>query len=40
MEMIGMPLVAPTSFKVFVDGQAQEKKDALQPAHGPHHHFT
>jgi len=32
MELVGMPLVAPTSFKVFLDGEAQELKDALKPA--------
>ncbi len=32
MEMVGMPLVAPASFKVFLDGEAQELKDALKPA--------
>lgn len=32
MEMVGMPLVAPASFKVFVDGEPTEMKDALKPA--------
>lgn len=32
MEMVGMPLTAPASFKVFLDGEAQELKDALKPA--------
>lgn len=32
MEMVGMPLVAPASFKVFTDGEALEMKDALKPA--------
>jgi len=30
--MVGMPLVTPASFKVFVEGEAQELKDALKPA--------
>lgn len=32
MEMVGMPLAAPASFKVFADGEAVELKDALKPA--------
>jgi cobalt/nickel transport protein len=32
MEMVGMPLVAPASFKVYLDGEAVELKDALKPA--------
>lgn len=32
MEMVGMPLVTPASFKVFLDGEAQELKDSLKPA--------
>lgn len=32
MEMVGMPLSAPDSFKVFTDGEAQELKDTLKPA--------
>ena len=32
MEMVGMPLAAPASFKVFTDGEALELKDSLKPA--------
>lgn len=32
MEMVGMPLAAPASFKVFVDGTAENLLPALKPA--------
>lgn len=32
MEMVGMPLVKPASFKVFVDGKAEDLSAALKPA--------
>ena len=32
MEVVGMPLAAPASFKVFTDGEALELKDSLKPA--------
>lgn len=32
MEMVGMPLVAPASFRVFVDGKAEDLAASLKPA--------